>query len=279
MISALLYALVGLFVGSLINRAADNLPPPARRSLWSAPRCAYCGEPRAVVEQIGVAGLLFARNRCHTCASPLPLRAPGVELLTAIGFAYLWLRFENLPLALTLSFFTALLLLISVIDLEHRLILNVVVLPALVIALFAAPLTMQTQSANPNASVTSLFLRAGLGALSGLALVFLIYLFGAVFARVMSRARGRAIDEVPFGMGDVKLAGFVGALVGFPAIFFVLFYTILVGGVVSILVIVYQLLAHRRYSAFMAIPYGPFFCITGFVFMLRGGEVVRAWVG
>ncbi len=259
-----LFAILGFLVGVVINRAADNLPPPVRGSLWDTPRCSYCGKPRETWEQIGVVGFLFLRDRCANCQSPLPLRAPVVEIASMLLFAFLWSRFGATVNLVGYALFTAILLLITVIDVEHRLILNVVVLPATLIAVLLSP--FMRDQATPGLSL----LNALLGAAVGYILVLGIYFLGKLFARVMARARGRQLDEVAFGLGDVKLAGLVGALVGFPFIIIVLVYTILLGGVVSFLVLLFQLIVRRRYAAFMAIPYGPFFTVTAWGLMIWG---------
>jgi leader peptidase (prepilin peptidase) / N-methyltransferase len=263
MLPLLLYALVGFLAGIVVNRAADNLPPPARRSLLEAPRCRYCGMPREWWEQSGLLSFLSLHGHCHHCHAPLPLRAPVVELLTAVLFGYLWSRFGPGQFVLTYSFFTAILLLITIIDLEHRLILNVVVLPATLLALFVRPLDLLLRAPMPT------LLDWLYGLVLGYAVVFGIYLLGNFLARLVGRARGSPLDEVAFGLGDVKLAGLVGGLVGFPTILFTLFYTILLGGLVGLGVILFQLLVRRRYAAFMAIPYGPFFTITTWLFLMH----------
>jgi leader peptidase (prepilin peptidase)/N-methyltransferase len=91
----------------------------------------------------------------------------------------------------------------------------------------------------------------------------------------MNRRGGRQINTVAFGMGDVKLAGLIGALIGFPAIFYVLVYAILLGGFGAIVAILLQVVQRRGYSAFMAIPYGPYLILAGYVFLLFGPQLLR----
>jgi leader peptidase (prepilin peptidase) / N-methyltransferase len=258
-----IYAAFGLFVGALLNRAADNLPPPARRSILESPRCRYCNAPREWWESSGLVRFLLFRSYCPHCHGPLPLRSPILEFATALLFGYLWAQLgPGWTLALY-SLLTALLLLITVVDLEHRLILNVVVLPATLLALFVRPIEVIAH--NP----AGVFWDWLWGAAIGYTAVFGIYLLGALFAVLMGRLRGRPVDEVAFGFGDVKLAGMVGGLVGIPTIFFTLFDAILLGGIAGLGVLVYQFIVHRRYVALMPIPYGPFFTITAWLFMMH----------
>jgi leader peptidase (prepilin peptidase)/N-methyltransferase len=268
-----LCALLGYFVGVLINRAADNLP--LRRSLIAAPQCAYCGTARGVREQFAVASFLLGRGRCPNCHAPLPLRAPIVEILSAALGVFLWSRYElSVSLALA-AVYSALLLLILVVDLEHKLILNVVSLPAIGVALALSPFSAVG------------WLRAGLGGLFGFLVVFGIYLLGDWIARGLARARGTCpavssgteIREIAFGFGDVKLAAFVGLIVGLPAMVLTLILTILLGGLAALIVLAYEFIVHRRYAGTMAIPYGPFFCIAGWVFLVWGREILRWYTG
>ncbi len=263
----LLFALLGLLVGILVNRAADNLPPPTRRSLFRAPCCPYCGSTRQPIEQSGIATFLFSGGRCRQCHAPQSLRAPLVELGSAFLYAYLWSRFGAGWPVVIYSFFTSALLLITVIDFEHRLILNNVVLPATALALVLVPFAVQSLS--PSVAISALALRFLAGAATGYLLVLGIYLFGELFRVVAGRLRGQTINQVAFGMGDVKLAGLVGALVGFPAVLAALVYTIIFGGLVSAAVLIFQVAVRGRYSTFMAIPYGPFFTVVTWLMLAR----------
>jgi leader peptidase (prepilin peptidase) / N-methyltransferase len=260
----LLFVFAGFLSGVLVNRAADNLPPPARKSILEAPRCGYCGTPRTLLDQVTVIAFLLRHGRCRNCQSPLRLRGPIVEATAALLFAFLWERFGPIWTTVGYGLMTAVLLLITVIDLEHRLILNVVVLPFTLIALLLSPVIM-SQSLPQGAILSGM-----LGAAIGYFLVYGIYLFGQLFVRLMARSRGSAVNEVAFGLGDVKFAGLVGALVGFPAVIYALVYAILLGGVAALFVLLFQVLIRRRYSAFMAIPYGPFIAIAAWIVMVWG---------
>ena len=192
-------------------------------------------------------------------------RAPIVEITTAGSFAFLAGRY---PLDLFLAaacLFTAILLLIAVIDIEHKLILNIVVLPATVLALLLSPIMLAPTAATLATLNLRLILVSLLGAAIGYILTYGIYLLGILFLRFLNRKRTNKLNTVAF---DVKLAGMLGALVGVPAIFYVLIYAILFGGIGAVAAIVYQLLRRRGYSAFMAIPYGPYLILAGWGFMI-----------
>jgi leader peptidase (prepilin peptidase)/N-methyltransferase len=210
-------ALLGLLGGVLVNRVADQL----------------------------IAARALPDNQHR-------LRAPIVLLVTALAFAFLWTRFDTpIQFALT-AFYTLVFLVVFVTDLEHRLIFDVVVLPAI---LFAALANLLTQ---PKWQL------ALLGGASAFVIVLGIYLFAEVFARV----RKLHIQGGAFGQGDVKLAAFMGIVVGFPDVFPAILYTILLGGVGAIAFLAYHLIRYRRVALTAAMPYGPFFCIAGWWMMV-----------
>lgn len=212
----ILFALLGLVVGVGILRAADVLPP--RDPVWR-----------------------------------IPYRAPLLIIATAALFAFLVMRYGwTIQLALA-AIYSAIFLLVLVVDYEHRLILNIVILPAILFAALASPL------AHPGLALSLL----------GGALAFIIVFAIYIAAPIYSRWRGHTL-AVPFGFGDVKLALFVGIVTGFPAAIFALFLAIFLGGIAAILVLAYQYARTRRIDIGAPIAYGPYFCIAGWVFMVFG---------
>ncbi len=185
--------------------------------------------------------------------APHVWRAPLVVLASAILSALLYARFGASARFALAALYSAVFLLVFITDLEHRLIFNVVILPATMFAVLVSPLSHLGVA------------RALLGGALACALVWLIYVLGPLYARL----RRRDID-VPFGFGDVKLAGFMGIVVGFPAAFDALIAAILLGGVGAIFFLAIQFARTRKIALEAAIPYGPFFCAAGWWFMAFG---------
>jgi len=236
-----IYSLFGLLTGAFLNLAADELPQ--RRSLgW--PRCPYCGKNHLPPEWIAVFSLLLLRGRCQNCGAPLSLRRPLLELGTMFAFAFLWQRYGPTPLLFLFTFYISILLLVLVIDLEHRLILDVLILPAILMAGIGSSLSL-----GPGP------LRALIGGLIGLASFYLIALM---------RKGG-------MGGGDVKLAAFIGLATGFPSVIVALLIAILAGGVTALLLVLTRVKGLKSY-----IPYGPFLVMGGVVALIYGPQIV-AW--
>ncbi len=245
------FLVLGLFAGILINLTADWLPRRSETSPWRVPHCSSCGKPRPLGEWIALMGLLRNKRRCPHCNAPRPLRDPLVELVSLLAFGFLWLRFGPTVYMVLTLIHTVIFLLVLVVDFEHRLIFNVVILPATLLAFLAGFLS-------PLGPVRSI-----LGGIIAYLIVFAIYEFARVFARLR-----RHTLAVPFGFGDVKLAGYMGLVTAFPDVFPALFLAILLGGAGAILFLGYQVIVHHRLPLGAAIPYGPFFCLAGWALMV-----------
>jgi leader peptidase (prepilin peptidase)/N-methyltransferase len=94
------------------------------------------------------------------------------------------------------------------------------------------------------------------------------YFLGEVFARYVSKRRNEPLEEVALGFGDVNLAGITGLLLGWPGIIIGLLFTILAGGLVSLLIVIVMLI-RRQYKAFLAIPYAPFLILSVIILIFR----------
>jgi leader peptidase (prepilin peptidase)/N-methyltransferase len=259
-----LYALLGLLVGAVINVFSDQLP--RWRRVRRAPFCPYCQETRPVWSWLSSLAYLGFRRRCQHCGAPIPWRHLLVELVTAALYAFLWQRYggtNEIALLVLYTLYSTLFVLILVIDLEHKLILNVVILPAWAVALLGSFFHPQ-----PNFTVLAL-----LGFAVGFGLLYLIYLLGELFVKIMSRARGKPLHAVAFGFGDVRLGGLIGLVLGVPHVFQALFLAILLGGLGGMLYWFISALILRRYSLFTAIPYGPFLIIGALVYMFFGSSL------
>jgi leader peptidase (prepilin peptidase)/N-methyltransferase len=110
------------------------------------------------------------------------------------------------------------------------------------------------------------FINAIIGGIVGFAVMYGFYKLGELFIRWQSKRRGEEIDEIALGFGDVNIAGVIGFILGWPGIILGLFIAILVGGVVSILYLIFMAIAGRL-KAFSAIPYAPFLILGVFILL------------
>lgn len=241
----LFYGLLGVLVGAFSNILADLLPQ--HRYRVEAPRCPVCQNPYPRSQWVASLSFLLGRSHCPNCGSPIPLRRPLLELATGLGFAFLWATYSNLGQVLILSVYLALLLLFLVIDLENRIVPNMLVLPAMIFSALASLFY-------PGMGLG----RALLGGATGFGFFYLASIIG----------RGG------MGAGDVKLAGFIGLTTGFPEIIVALLLSSLLGGLSAFL-----LLITRKKGLKSHIPYAPFLVLGGMAALLYGSQVVNWYLG
>ncbi len=224
-----LWALLGLLVAIPLNHLADRLPQHKR--LRAAPACEHCGQAYQRRQWLALLARASGRGRCLGCGQGLPLRRSLLEVGLVILYAALVWRYGlswRLPVA---TFHASVLALIVVTDLEHRLVPNAVVLPAMVVTVaLSVP-------ACPRC-VPNVLLAGGIG--------FLLFLVLAL------------IYPGGMGFGDVKLAGYIGLIAGYPRVMVCLVVAILSGGVGAAALLLSGKGTRRTY-----IPYAPFLALGG----------------
>jgi leader peptidase (prepilin peptidase)/N-methyltransferase len=264
------YGLLGLAVGSFLNVVIDRVP--AKQSLWQPPsNCPECGRRLAPLEMVPVLSYLLLRGRCRTCENPIPLRVLLVEAATGALFVLLYSAYGlSFDLALA-SVYTSILVAIVVIDLEHRLVPNAIVLPAMAFALVmaVAGIWLGMPSFSRYGLLWGLLSARGdlalsLGQLGAISQVLGgVTAFGIFFVLWLISPGG-------MGAGDVKLAGFAGLVTAFPLAIATVFGSFVLGGIVSIFMLAVGLATRKT-----AIPFAPFISIAAFVFMVYGDSILR----
>jgi leader peptidase (prepilin peptidase)/N-methyltransferase len=230
-----------LAVGSFLNVVAARVP--LKRSVVSpGSACMSCATEIAWYDNIPVVSWLLLRGRCRNCGTGISWRYPAVELLTALLVAACFWKFGAGWDAAIASFFCAVLVVLSAIDIDRRIVPNKIVLPAAAIVLVAQTVV------HPSIE----WLAAGFGAS--------LFLFLAALAY----PRG-------MGMGDVKLALLLGFAVGWTV------PVALFAGMIAALVPSAVLFArHGAKARKMAIPFAPFLALGG-VLALFAGRPVLDW--
>ena len=273
----LILFVAGLGLGVAINSLADNLPPDAEDHRYPPrwPRCHTCGQMHRGALVSAMAGLLLRGGRCDHCGTRRPWRPLVVEAVAGVSLGYAWAwagQSAPAPLDFAARFAAAgavllIFLLVVVIDVEHRLILWSVVLPAAIVLGVLGSLT-------PGHGV----LKTLAGGAAGYATALAIYLLAELFVRLLQRLRGQPLNEVAFGGGDVNLAGLIGLAAGWPGVILALMIAVLAGGLYSLGYILVQL-ARRRYEPYSAVPYGPFLVLGGLAIFFYGKQLAAAWLG
>jgi leader peptidase (prepilin peptidase)/N-methyltransferase len=232
-----------LALGSFLNVVAARVP--LRRSVVRpASACMSCGHELAWHDNVPVASWLLLRGRCRSCGARISPLYPGVELATAGLVATCVVAFGLSSEAFVAAFFCVVLVVLSAIDLTHRIVPNRIVLPAALVVLVA-----QT-ALEPSPEWA-------LGALGA---------SGFLFVAALAYPAG-------MGMGDVKLALLLGAMLG---------RTVPVGlmaGMVAALVPSVVLLArHGSAARKMGIPFAPFLALGALVALFAGEPMLHAYL-
>jgi leader peptidase (prepilin peptidase) / N-methyltransferase len=236
---------VGMAVGSFLNVCIHRLP--LRESLaHPASRCPRCRTPLKPYDNIPVVSYLILRGRCRACGAPISLQYPIVELLTGIVFLSAYLLFDP-PLLFQRLMFACAMIVLFVIDLEHRILPDVITLPGIVIG-FLFSFFM------PPGWVASLIgLLIGGGSL---------WLLGEVYFRVR--------HEEGMGFGDVKMLAMIGAFLGWKLMLLTLVLSSFLGSAIGL-----AMIAAKKGDMKYALPFGTFLAVGAIVASVAGDPLVN----
>jgi leader peptidase (prepilin peptidase) / N-methyltransferase len=232
----------GLALGSFLNVVAARVP--LRRSLVKpGSACMSCGNEIAWRDNVPVVSWLLLRGRCRSCEAAIPWRYPAVELLSALLVAGSVWKFGLHPETLVAAFFCLALVAVSATDVEHGIIPNRIVLPAAAVVLAA-------QTA----------IRFGpqwaIGAFAA---------SGFLLAAALAAPRG-------MGMGDVKLALLLGAMLG-KYVSVAMFLGIVAAMVPALFLFATMGVGARK----VKLPFGPFLALGGVVALFAGPALLHAY--
>lgn len=241
---------LGLLVGSFLNVCIYRLP--RRESVaWPASHCPSCRRELSWYENVPLASWLVLRGRCRTCRTPISIQYPIVEAVTGalFGAAYYW--YGPTALGVVRTLFGCAMIVLFVIDLEHRILPNVITVPGTVIGLVLSVVL-------PPGWMSSL-----IGVLVGGGLLF-----------VMGEAYYRLRGVEGLGMGDVKMLAMIGAFLGWRQVWVVLFLASVTGAAIGLAV-----MAGRGRSFRTRLPFGTFLAVAAFAASLTGEAILDWYLG
>jgi leader peptidase (prepilin peptidase) / N-methyltransferase len=236
-------ALGGLIVGSFLNVVAYRLP--RRESLvHPGSHCPQCNTPVKTYDNLPVLGWLLLRGHCRACGEQISPRYPIVEALTGVlAVAVVLTKHSAYDIVLGLVL-VGILVPVALIDLEHRVIPNKIMLPA------AAAAVVIGLALYPSRVSEQLIAGAAAG--------------GFLLAFALAYPRG-------MGMGDVKLAAVMGLFLG-RYIAVAMLFAVILGTVVGGLIIARVGVEKGRKTA---VPFGPFLAAGGVIALLAGPAIVH----
>lgn len=264
--------ILGACLGSFANVVIYRLPL-GKSVVRPGSACGSCQKPIKFRHNIPIFGWFILRGRCANCGAKYSIRYAMVELLTAILFTCAWYQLGWSWTLLEALIFIFSLVVVSFIDLDHMILPDKFTLSGIVIGLVGALL-------NPERN----FLDSLYGVLLGGGFLWAI----AYFYFILRKREG-------MGGGDIKLLAWIGAVLGWKAVPFVILAASVFGSIVGVITVI---VGNRRLKATtqsenvaaasdvadneddipsFAIPFGPFLATAALVYLLVDGAAWTQW--
>jgi leader peptidase (prepilin peptidase) / N-methyltransferase len=238
----------GAMVGSFLNVCIFRLPNE-ESIIWPGSHCPHCKNAIKFYDNIPLVSYFLLRGRCRYCKGSISLQYPLVEGITALSSLFLIIKFGPSLSYLVYFAFVSALIVITVIDLYHQIIPDVISLPGIGVGLLVSLIIPQITFSN-----------SLIGVLLGGGSLFLV----ATLYQWLFKREG-------MGGGDVKLLAMIGAFLGWKAVILTILLSSLIGSVTGITIMV---LKGKNFK--YAIPFGPFLSL-GAVISLFYGENIINW--
>jgi len=238
----------GAAIGSFLNVCIYRIP--AETSIVKpSSRCPSCGHPIRFYDNIPILSFLILRARCRDCGAKISWRYPLIELITGLMALLLFGKFGLSLVFLTFFIFTAVLIVIAFIDLDHQIIPDILSLPGIPVFFLAAVFIVKLP-----------WLEALIGLLIGGGVLLAI----AFVYELITKREGMG------GGGDIKLLAMIGGFLGWKSLIFVLLFSSLAGAVVGIA----AMIIHKQDTKY-AIPFGPFLSAAAVAWIFWGDAFMR----
>ena len=249
-----IYALVGsvgLAIGSFLNVCIHRIPL-GLSVIWPRSACPSCSQAIAWKDNIPLVSFFILEGKCRGCRQPISVQYPLVEIMNALGFVALVMKFGLCWEALVYALFFSALLTITWIDLYHQIIPDVISLPGILFGLLCAWTILPLDIMDSLIGVL-----VGGGILWGLAALSPL-LFG----------------KEGLGGGDIKLLAMMGAFLGWQGALLSLMIAAIVGSVVGVTLIVLKFMSRSQY-----LPFGPFLALGAIIALFFQAEIMEWYLG
>jgi len=245
-ITAILF--LGLILGSFVNVCIHRLPKK-ESIIFPGSHCMSCNEPISPRDNIPVFSYLLLNGKCRQCTKSISALYPIIELVTAL---LLLLGFIKLGISIKFLIFCIIgpaLLTISIIDINHKIIPDIITIPGILFGLIAGSYLVGLKDSS-------------LGLLVG-GSIFLI------ISEIYYHIRGR----IGMGGGDIKFIAAAGALVGVQQIVLIVFISSFMGSLVGLVG-----LAGKKVNALSKIPFGPFLSGGTLIVYFWGEQIIQMYI-
>ncbi len=238
--------ITGIIIGSFLNVLIYRLPR-GESIVFPSSHCPHCKKPVKFYDNIPVLSYIILRGRCRHCGHPISIQYPLVELANGAGYVILVWRFGPTPETLLYAFLFSALLVVSVIDLHHKIIPDVITIPGIIIGIGGSIFFLPT-------GIKDSFIGILLG--------------GGLFFLVAVISRGG------MGGGDIKLIAMIGAFLGWTDVIITIVLSSFLGSLVGICLMIF-FGKGRKYP----VPFGPFLSIGGIITLFFSQDIIRWYLG
>ncbi len=254
----------GLVVGSFLNVCIHRIPE-GRSIICPGSQCPHCHSPVRSWENIPLLSFIFLRGRCSHCKLPIGWVYPTVEVLTALLFYLLFLKYGFGYTFFLNSAFFGLLMILIFIDLFQRILPDVITLSGLILGFSASPFQSLEFFQGDlfwmgGVELWRPHLHSFLGVVVSGGMLWLV----ATLYLKLKKVEG-------MGWGDIKMIAMVGAFLGWRYAFLTIFLSSLLGALIGSLYI-YVFRRDRRYE----LPFGTFLGV-GAIFSTLWGRDIVSW--
>ncbi len=242
--------ILGLVLGSFYNVCIYRLPR-GESIVWPGSRCPHCRHPLSLWDNLPVVSFLLLKGSCRYCQAPISYQYPLVEAVTGLATVLIGWKFGLSWAFLQALILVSALLIVSFIDLSHRIIPDWISLPGIVIGLIFSWMT-----GSPGLWSSLIGVLVGGGAL---------WLIAAGYEWI------RGTEGM--GGGDIKLLGMIGAFLGWEGVLVTIFMSSLLGSLVGLPIVIWK--KDIKYL----IPFGVFLSAGAVIHLFFGKALINWYLG
>jgi leader peptidase (prepilin peptidase)/N-methyltransferase len=237
----------GLVIGSFLNVCIFRLPE-SKSIIHPRSMCPGCNSFIKYYDNIPVLSYILLGGKCRNCRMPISLRYPAVEALSGFTALAVFMKFGLSSEGIVYFIFISALIVITFIDIDHRIIPDVMSLPGIPAGFLAAAFLIP--SMGWKASLIGIL--AGGGTLFAVAWIYTL----------ITKKEG-------MGGGDIKLLAMIGAFVGLKGVLFTIFAASATGTIAGVAVMLKTSKGMK-----LAVPFGPFLSIGTILYIFFGSEII-----
>ncbi|MBA3035893.1 MAG: prepilin peptidase [Desulfobacterium sp.] len=239
--------IIGLCLGSFMNVCVYRLPL-SKSIVTPRSMCPGCNNFIKFYDNIPVLSYIFLGGKCRNCNIPISFRYPMVEIISGLAALSCFIKFGLSIEWLVYFAFASSLIVITFIDIDHKIIPDVISLPGIPIGLLLASFVLPSMN----------FKESIIGILAG---------GGSLFA--VAWTYSLITKKEGMGGGDIKLLAMIGSLTGWKGVLFTIFIASATGTLAGIAVML-----KTKKGVKLAVPFGPFLSIGAILYILFGTEII-----